>query len=342
MDELFSRFRPVEKAKTNKIARELYKEVCANDPQFSLDQLVTLHDLTTRIHDMEQLYASLRNLWQLQESQDPWEVTGRFQMIKRRIINFCSGLSAMMAESLGNNFPKISSSTHAVHPGQLKSLLPTASGLYVSSSGHGRNIKDFVYYALLHALNTALKRDLFDRFHPHTSESEDVRMRSKYAVTRDNEVQATCGQWRSDAFRILDAFSNPEVLNGPWAKKFAQKFESGFIARLMTAICGSWDPSTISQEMREELVDIALSSYHWNRDTKVNFIHLDFHPTIFDDTTKFASESMTLSGQKSSSVPSGPIISSVGLGLFSTLSHGRKGIKSYWRMEVEVVMEDVF
>jgi len=314
-----------------------------------LYQSAASQGLVTRLRDIEQQYVSLRDNLRLQVSRDPREIVEPFRMIRQRISNFCSGLSAAISDNLQDTFPDISSSTYAVHPERLLHLLSTISTLYVSPSGEGRNIEDFTYYALLHALGIALKCDLFDRFHPHTSKSEDLHMCNMYNAIRNNEIQIKSGWWRSDVFKATDALRKPEELDEAWAQKFVQEFESGFITQLMTALCGSWDPSTIFEveSLRGELFDIALSSYRWNRDTKANFVHLDFHPTMFEGGTEFLSDSMTLFGQKnskkSSPIPSGPIISSAGLGLLSTLSYGEENwIERHWQMEVEVVMEVVF
>ncbi|KDQ12474.1 hypothetical protein BOTBODRAFT_176414 [Botryobasidium botryosum FD-172 SS1] len=302
-------------------------------------------DLTARLHEAEQQYASLRNHLQLQDSREPREIVDPFKLIGQRIGNFCSDLSATISDSLEETFPDISSSTHAIHPEQLNTLLSTTSRLYVSPSGVGREVEDFIYFALLHALGTALKRELFDRFHPHISEPQDLHMRDVYKAIRDTDVQIKSGRWRSDTFKALDALCNPEELNEPWAQKFALDFESGFIAPLVTAICGSWNPSTISEKAREELLGIALLSYRWNRDTKAGFIPLDFHPVVFNGGIEFSADSMTVFGQRKtkSSNPSGPIISTAGLGLQSTLSYGtEKGIEDYWQLKAEVVMEEAF
>lgn len=146
-------------------------------------------DLATRLHDMEQQYASLRNHLQIQDSREPREVVESFRTIKQRIGNFCSTLSATISDAMQEAFPDISHSTHAVHPEELRKLLPTTWGLYVSTTGGGREIEDFIYYALLHILGSELKRNLFDHFHPRLK--NDSTMSDIYEGIR-NQGQHRC------------------------------------------------------------------------------------------------------------------------------------------------------
>ncbi|KAG8739175.1 hypothetical protein FRC10_006066 [Ceratobasidium sp. 414] len=252
--------------------------------------------------------SSLRTHLQVNDLQEPWEISQKFQAINKAVENASRNLSEYLADRFQ---PAITS----FHTGDFVAL-PQGHSARVER-GPPVSPEDFVDFRCRSMINEELMVTVFDEkfFHPALESGPNELLTAMYNKIRMQESQVIAGRWRVSSFNAHKGVDFP-------SQNTAQRFCQDEIFEFCRRIYGDKPAEEAVTKVFREIMAIFEHAWSWYSSAKSSLVLLDFQPYHFPLGAAFDPEYTILEGRKMKPPSSKSILLTSRLGLISSEAQG--------------------
>ncbi|KAF8606755.1 hypothetical protein BDV93DRAFT_520383 [Ceratobasidium sp. AG-I] len=262
--------------------------------------------------------TSIRTHLQVNDLQEPWQISQKFEEITKQVENISRNLGESFSQYKPTRSPRTVDLVRITRQCMSRPDPPAAE------TPVDMDPEDFIDFGCRTLVNDFLMKT-FDQkvFHPALEPEQNEMLVDMYNRIREKEPQVIAGRWRVSSFNSYESDSYSP-------KEQAAKFCRGRLFRFCTALylqeaCTEAINSIISDV--EKLFELAWS---WNVSTKTSVVMLDFHPYQIPPGEAYYPEGASLEGGRKAKPPaSGAILVTTRLGLMSSEAIGGSASPRY-------------
>ncbi|KAG9106670.1 hypothetical protein FRC07_008759 [Ceratobasidium sp. 392] len=286
------------------LAREKRTGTPKPDPQAEEIQRLQERCRYLESSSYRQELLSIRNHLQVNDLQEPWQVSQKFQAINKKVENVSRNISEYLADRFT---PTVSLKTSDFIASSQNRPSKTDRDPLVQA-------EDFVDFRCRSLINDELMHTLFyeKMFHPVlASESElDGLLSSMYKNVQSQESQVIAGRWRVSSFNAFKHLVFP-------AEKVAFDFCQKTLLEFCRKVYGDKPAEEALNKFFPEVAGVFEYAWSWYSSAKSSLVLLDFQPYHFFESSPFEPEFASLEGRKLKPPSSGTILLTTRLGLMS-------------------------
>lgn len=307
--------------------------------EFALHQGSEIEQLSKQIEFLQsdlyrQEVTSIRTHLQVNDLQEPWQISQKFEEITKQVENISRNLSERLAQSKFTGSPKtvdlVRYPRHYMSRSELKH--PATEATYAIEP------EDFIDFGCRALINDCLMK-MFDPnvFHPALKPEQNQMLVSMYERIREKEPQVIAGRWRVSSFNSYEKLS---YFPKEQARKLCREILSSFCAGPFNQEACTEAINSISSDV-EKLFEYAWS---WNVLTKTSVVMLDFHPYHVLPGELYNPADTNLEGGRKAKPPtSGSILVTTRLGLMSSEASGKSTPPQYsYQLKANVLAAEYF
>lgn len=275
---------------------------------------------------------SIRTHLQVNDPQEPWQISQKFGDITKQVENISRNLGEFLASSY-----KAIASPRATHFSPVLRRCMTHPDHPVAEAPIDVEPEDFIDFGCRALINDCLMKMLNPEvFHPALSPEQNLLLVDLYKKIRKQDPQIISGRWRVSAFKSHENLPYPP------------KDQAANICQIIFLLCTHiYEPEACTkaiERISSEVENLAKVAWSWNVLAKTSMVTLDFHPYHILPGEAYSPDRVNLEGGRKSKPPaSGSILATTRLGLMSSEAPGRSMEPVYsYQLKATVLAKEYF